>query len=207
MDSCRWRRVWTARRRRHPWRPGHSGSTSQPGTSSQAGGRVQERGRDYSAVTGVLQLYRSRGKTMSIASSESRGPAVRSWIACLVSALLASGITAVMLVAVPRFGWMPVRSRPIAAAPARTQRGEVTIYELFGCSQQLNECERYARVLPVRGPGVVPNRFPTLTLCQEYSSKYVGSPPNRAGRWQGRPGKWLQCFARRTFPWYPADGM
>jgi hypothetical protein len=143
---------------------------------------------------------------MSTASSEDHGSPVRWWIACFLSAVLASGITAAILVAAPRLGRMPVRDHPIATTPARKQRGEATIYELFGCSQQLSQCERYAPELSDPRGGVVPNRFSTLTLCQEYSSKYLGKPPDKAGRWYGRPGTWLQCFARRTFPWYPAHG-
>ncbi|MDA8347351.1 MAG: hypothetical protein M0038_00850 [Pseudomonadota bacterium] len=127
------------------------------------------------------------------------------WLASLMSAVLASALTAAIIIGVPRFGVVPVRERSTVTAPEKTQPGEVTLYELFGCSRQLGECDRYARILPVPGAGVVPNAFSTLTLCQEYSSKYVGKPPGKDGRWPGRPGTWLQCFARRAFVWYPAN--
>ncbi len=131
---------------------------------------------------------------------------MRWWLACLVSAVVVCGVTAAILAGVWGLRFVPIRERSSEAARAKAPRGEVTIYALFGCSEQLSQCERYARLIPVPGTGVVPNRFSSLALCREISSKYAGKPPDKRGRWYGRPGTWLECFARRTFPWYQVKG-
>ncbi len=130
---------------------------------------------------------------------------VKWWIASVVSAVLAAALTASTMVVILRQSFAPVKTRLASAVPAKAPRGEVTIYELFGCSRQLSQCERDSSILPLPGVGVVPNRFPTLALCQGYASRYIGVPPDKDGRWEKSSGAWLQCLARRTFPWYQPE--
>jgi hypothetical protein len=75
------------------------------------------------------------------------------------------------------------------------------IFALFVCTQLLGRCGIPARILPVPGVGLVPNAFSTLTLCQEYATRYLGSPPDKHGRWHLRPGGFWECLERQVNVW------